>query len=71
MLFYPDDFRLAVSDNNNRGILSVITKLINSLHHQEDLLYLVRMTEEIVGILKSQSESPILKFKTAKVSCSR
>jgi hypothetical protein len=68
MLFHPDDFRLAVSDSNNKGILSILTKLIHTLHHHTELLYLVRMTEEVSGILKSQSESPILKFKTAKVA---
>lgn len=67
MLFHPDEFRQAVSDPGSKKINFAITKLIHSLRHHSEPLFLVRMSEEIAGILKSQSESPVLKFKIAKV----
>lgn len=67
MLFHADEFREAVSDAGSRKINHVLAKLIHSLRHHQEPLYLVRMIEEIAGILRSQSESPVLKFKTAKV----
>lgn len=67
MLFHPDEFRQAVSDPSSKKLNTLLTKLMHSLRHHHEPLFLVRMTEEIAGILKSQSESPVLKFKTAKV----